>query len=185
MTLTQWEWLGPGNIGGRSRAIVVDPGHPTRMWAASAGGGVWTTRKGGAKWAPVDDFLGNLACACMTMDPSDPSTLYVGTGEGFSNTDALRGNGIFRTTDATTWAPLPATQTPDFRAVNRIAVSASGTVVLAATDRGLFRSSDPARATWTRVLDVPLGQAAFEPGGDDTFSLFARAEYRRARVLRI
>ncbi|MCZ0982126.1 hypothetical protein O1L60_33290 [Streptomyces diastatochromogenes] len=166
MTLTRWEWLGPGNIGGRTRGIVVDPGHPNKMWAASAGGGVWITRNGGAKWAPVDDFLGNLACACLAMDPSDPATIYVGTGEGFSNVDALRGNGVFRTTDATTWAPLPATQTADFRGVTRIAVSASGAVVLAATDTGLFRSADPARATWTRVLGVPLGQVVFAPGDE-------------------
>ncbi|MFF0427170.1 WD40/YVTN/BNR-like repeat-containing protein [Streptomyces sp. NPDC004520] len=167
MTLTQWEWLGPGNIGGRTRGIVVDPGHPNKMWVASAGGGVWITRNGGAKWDPVDDFLGNLACGCLAMDPSNPSTIYVGTGEGFSNVDALRGNGIFRTTDATTWAPLPATQTADFRGVTRIAVSSSGAVVLAATGTGLFRSSDPARATWTQVLGVPLGQVLFDPADDN------------------
>lgn len=166
MRLTRWEWLGPGNIGGRTRGIVIHPGDPLRIWAASAGGGVWHTPDGGRQWAPVDDFLGNLACSCLAMDPSTPTTLYVGTGEGFSNADALRGNGVFRTTDGADWAPITATQTADFRAVTRIAVSRTGEVVLAATTTGLFRSSDAERKTWTRVLDVPLGIVLFDPTDD-------------------
>ncbi|MBW5483187.1 WD40/YVTN/BNR-like repeat-containing protein [Streptomyces bambusae] len=163
MQLANWVWLGPGNIGGRTRGIVIDPVDPDRMWAVSAGGGVWHTEDGGAQWEPVDDFLANLACACITRDPSDASTMYVGTGEAFHNLDAIRGNGIFRTTDAVTWSPLAATQTPDFQFVSRIAVSQSGNVVLAATSTGLFRSADTPRAHWTQVLDIPLGDVRFDP----------------------
>lgn len=137
------------------------------MWAAGAGGGVWHTEDGGGQWAPVDDFLGNLACSCLAMDPGDPSTIYVGTGEGFSNSDALRGNGVFRTTDGVNWAPITATQTTDFRAVTRIAVSSAGEVVLAATATGLFPCSDEERRAWTQVLDVPLGTVLFDPTDDD------------------
>ncbi|MFD7626962.1 WD40/YVTN/BNR-like repeat-containing protein [Streptomyces sp. NPDC059851] len=158
-----WVWLGPGNIGGRTRGLVIHPAQPDRMWAVSAGGGVWHTRDGGIQWDPVDDFLENLACACIASDPSDPSTMYVGTGEAFQNLDAIRGNGIFTTTDAVNWTPLRATQTPDFQFVSRIAVSQSGEVVLAATATGLFRSTDPARAVWTQVLDNPLGDVRFAP----------------------
>jgi ligand-binding sensor domain-containing protein len=163
MALTGWEWLGPGNIGGRTRSIVVDPGATDRLWAASAGGGVWHTDDGGVTWAPVDDFLGNLACTCLAMDPSNSSTIYVGTGEGFSNADAIRGNGLFHTTDAVTWSPLAGTGTTDFRFVNRIAVSATGDVLLVATGAGVFRSSDASHTTWTRVLDTPAGDVKFDP----------------------
>lgn len=163
MALSNWEWLGPGNIGGRTRAIVVHPGQPDLLWAASAGGGVWHTEDGGVQWAPVDDFLGNLACTCLAMDPSDPSTIYVGTGEGFSNVDAIRGNGVYRTTDGTTWAPVLATQIDDFRFVNRLAVSKSGDVVLAGTGGGLFRCADATLATWTKVLDSAVADVRFDP----------------------
>ncbi|MER6025817.1 hypothetical protein [Streptomyces sp. NPDC001851] len=166
MALTHWEWLGPGNIGGRTRGIVIHPEQPEKMWAASVGGGVWHSQDAGKQWAPVDDFLGNLACSSLAMDPSDPDTIYAGTGEGFSNLDALRGNGLFRTTDGVTWKPIAATQTEDFQAVTRIAVSRTGEVVLVATDHGLFRSEDRARQTWTKVLDVPLGIVLFDPGDD-------------------
>jgi photosystem II stability/assembly factor-like uncharacterized protein len=163
MALTGWEWLGPGNIGGRTRSIVVDPATTDKLWVASAGGGVWHTDDGGTKWAPVDDFLGNLACTCLAMDPSNPSTIYVGTGEGFSNADAIRGSGLFRTTDAVTWSPLVGTQTPDFRFVNRIAVSDTGDVLLVATGTGIFRSTNASLATWTRVLDAAIADVKFDP----------------------
>lgn len=158
-----WEWLGPGNIGGRTRGIVIDPAQPSRMWAASAGGGVWHTADGGSKWEPVDDFLANLACSCIAMDSSRPSRMYVGTGEGFGNLDAIRGAGIFTTTNAVTWIRIAATQTADFHFVNRIAVSRNGAVVLAATGTGVFRSEDGARAIWTKVLDGPVGDVRFDP----------------------
>ncbi|MDN5857458.1 MAG: hypothetical protein L0H84_02440 [Pseudonocardia sp.] len=160
---TGWEWLGPGNIGGRTRGLVIDPTQPMRMWAASAGGGVWFTGDGGTKWEPVDDFLANLACTCLAIDPSRSSRMYVGTGEGFGNADAIRGAGIFTTSNTVTWTRIPATMTPDFHFVNRIAVSRSGAVVLAATGTGMFRSADPQRTTWTKVLGGAIGDVRFDP----------------------
>ena len=70
LNLTRWQWLGPGNIGGRTRGLVIHPERSERMWAASAGGGVWHTSDGGAHWTPVDDRMANLSCACIAMDPS-------------------------------------------------------------------------------------------------------------------
>lgn len=163
LSLAGWEWLGPGNIGGRTRGIVVHPTQPDRMWAVSAGGGVWRTENGGQRWDPVDDFLDNLSCSCVAMDPSDPSTIYVGTGESFGNADAIRGNGLFRTTDGVTWASIPATRIPGLRGVNRIAVSADGRVVLAAGPAGIFRSTDAPRAQWDVVLPRKIGYVGFHP----------------------
>jgi len=155
---TGWTSLGPGNIGGRIRSILIDPRNSNRLWAGSVGGGVWESLNGGASWQPVNDFLANLAVCCMAIDPSNPDTIYAGTGEGFYNTDAIQGAGVFITRDATNWSQLAGTLTPDFLDVNRIAVSANGAVVLAATSTGVFRSADPARATWTKVVS---GDAAF------------------------
>jgi photosystem II stability/assembly factor-like uncharacterized protein len=162
LSLAAWHWLGPGNIGGRVRGIVIDPSDPSRIWATSAGGGVWHTQDGGASWATVDDFLGNLACSCIAMDPSNPMKIYAGTGEGFWNIDALPGGGIFATSDGVTWAALPATKGPEFMYVNRIAVAASG-VMLAATNSGMFRSADAGRADWAPVLAGCIADVKFDP----------------------
>jgi len=155
LDLTAWEWLGPANIGGRVRGIAIHPTEPRRMWAASAGGGVWRSLDGGASWATVGDFLDNLACSCITIDPAT-GTLYAGTGEGFRNADALVGEGIFASADGTTWTVLPATQIPELKWVNRIAVIEPG-VLLVASPVGIFRSADPGLTVWTKVLSAQVG----------------------------
>jgi hypothetical protein len=164
---TGWIPLGPGNIGGRVRSLAVHPGNPNTLWAASVGGGIWRSIDAGVSWQPVNDLMANLAVSCMVMDPTDPDILYAGTGEGFANLDALRGAGIFRTTDGTNWKQLPSTIAEDFQkdfqAVNRLALSANGGVLLAATPRGLFRSEDPDRLNWDKVLGAGLADVRFHP----------------------
>ena len=66
-----WTWLGPGNIGGRVRSIVVHPTNPNVMWAGGVGGGVWKTYNAGTSWQSLNDFLPTLAVGCMTMDPKE------------------------------------------------------------------------------------------------------------------
>ena len=158
-----WVSLGPGNIGGRTRSIVVNPKNAKTLWAGSVGGGVWRTDDAGKGWAPVDDFMANLAVTTMVMDPTDPKVIYAGTGEGFSNIDALRGAGIFQTTDGIHWQQLPATTGAGFQTVNRLAISKDGQVLLAATRAGVFRSADPGRLNWTRVLADAVGDVDFHP----------------------
>jgi photosystem II stability/assembly factor-like uncharacterized protein len=158
-----WVALGPGNIGGRTRSIVVHPGNTRILWAGSVGGGVWRTGDAGKSWQPVDDFMANLAVTTMAMDPTDPKVIYAGTGEGFYNADALRGAGIFRTTDGLQWQQIPSTAGPNFQSVNRLAVSRDGKVLLAATRAGLFRSADPNRVTWVRVLAGEIADVKFHP----------------------
>ncbi len=158
-----WSSLGPGNIGGRTRAIVAHPTLPNTMWVGSVGGGVWRTNTGGGGWAPVDDLMANLAVTCLVMDPTNPNIIYAGTGEGFSNVDAIRGAGIFRTTDGTSWSQLSATTGVNFQSINRLAISADGKVLLAATPRGIFRSADANRLTWTQVSTASVGDVDFHP----------------------
>jgi hypothetical protein len=169
---TGWTWLGPGNIGGRIRSIVVSPTNPSTMWVGSVGGGIWKTTDGGATWAPLDDFMANLAVSTIAIDPNNPNILYAGTGEGFYNGDALRGAGVFKTTDGgTTWTQLSSTANSDnWRWVNRIAISPprngqlTGQVILAATRSGIWRSTDGG-VTWSQsspVMDTM--DVNFNPG---------------------
>jgi photosystem II stability/assembly factor-like uncharacterized protein len=158
-----WRSLGPGNIGGRTRSIVVHPTKPKTMWAGSVGGGVWRTDDAGQGWEPVDDFMANLAVTALVIDPTNPSVIYAGTGEGFSNVDALRGAGVFRTTDGVHWQQLPSTTGAEFQAVNRLAISADGAVLLAATRAGMLRSADAGRLTWTNVLAEEIADVKFHP----------------------
>ena len=98
---SSWTWLGPGNIGGRVRAVVIDPSNTNNMFAGSVGGGIFKSTNGGASWAPVNDFMANLAVSTIVMKPGLPTTMFAGTGEGFYNADGIRGAGVFTSIDET------------------------------------------------------------------------------------
>ena len=158
-----WTYLGPGNIGGRTRSIVFDPTNGDRIWVASVGGGIWRTEDGGNTFNPVDDLMANLAVSCMAIDPTNPKILYAGTGEGFYNVDAIRGAGIFRTVDGNNWKQIPSTNSRDFEVVNRLAVSPNGKIVLAATLTGMFRSNDIAKKVWSKRFAGEISDVKFHP----------------------
>ena len=138
---SSWTWLGPGNIGGRVKSIVVNPFLPSTWFAGSVSGGIWKTVDSGAHWEPVNDFLANLSISTMVFQPDNPLVIYAGTGEVFTG---LHGAGIFKSTDGgDTWAQLTSTAADEaFTYVNRLAMSPDGTVLLAATWRGIYRSID-------------------------------------------
>jgi photosystem II stability/assembly factor-like uncharacterized protein len=173
----EWTFIGPGNIGGRTRSIIVHPKTPDTMWLGSVSGGIWKTTNGGEKWEPADDFMGNLAVSTMTINPNDSDTLYAGTGEGFLNADAIRGYGVFKSDDGgATWNHLPSTtpsaDSPNWYYVNRLAMS-SKNVLLAATgydaeSGGIYRSINDGE-TWTQVWDESkVLQVLFHPTNANT-----------------
>ncbi|MFZ5843722.1 MAG: hypothetical protein ACOY3E_12590 [Pseudomonadota bacterium] len=159
LTRAQWQWQGPGNIGGRVRALLVHPANPQKIWAGSVSGGIWVSDDGGANWAPVDDFMANLAVSTMVFDPNNPAVMYAGTGEGFFNADAIRGAGVFKSTDGgVTWNQLGSTVGSTFHHVNRLAFSANGQTLIAATNDGLFRSVNGG-STWSNVTPRTIAGA--------------------------
>lgn len=155
LALPSWTSLGPGNVGGRTRAIVINPTTPTTMYAAGVAGGVWKTTNGGTSWSPTSDLMANLAVGSLTMDPANPNILYAGTGEGFANGDAVRGAGIFKTTDGgANWTQLANTTSTDFYYVNDMAISpVNSNRVYAATRTGVWRTTDGG-TNWTKVLNA-------------------------------
>ena len=147
-----WSPLGPGNVGGRTRTLVIDPRNPDVLYAGGVAGGVWRTTDGGGSWTPLADLMANLAVTSLAMDPSDSRVLDAGTGEIFTS-GGVRGAGIFKTTDGgARWTRLARTQTPDFQFVAKVVVSPHNrSRVYAATRTGVWRSTNGGTA-WKRVL---------------------------------
>ena len=152
-SLGAWSSLGPGNVGGRTRALIVDPRSPQTLYAGGVAGGVWKSTDGGASWTSLDDLAPNLAIGSLAMDPRDSRIVYAGTGEGLFNEDAVRGAGIFKTVDGgATWTQLAGTDNPSFHYVNDIVVSSKDPRrVYAATRSGVWRSKNGG-LSWSRVL---------------------------------
>jgi photosystem II stability/assembly factor-like uncharacterized protein len=158
-TTNSWTFLGPGNIGGRTRALLFHPGDPRILFAAGVSGGVWKSVDGGARWSPIGDALTNIAVNALVIDKKNPDVLYAGTGEGYFREDVrgtalpLRGNGVFVTRDGgVSWQQLPSTGNDDFLWVNDLVMSAHDPArIYAATRSGVWRTND-AGASWTRVV---------------------------------
>ncbi|MEM8756262.1 MAG: GC-type dockerin domain-anchored protein [Planctomycetota bacterium] len=164
-----WEPIGPGNIGGRTRGLAIDPVTPETLYAGGVAGGVWKSTDAGGSWVPTGDTLINLAVASLAIDPNDPDVLYAGTGEGVFNGDSVRGLGIFKTTDGgESWNQLSSTASSSFFYVNQVKISPTDSNrIFAATRSGVWRSED-AGETFDLVLANPF-EIASSPSSNGSF----------------
>jgi photosystem II stability/assembly factor-like uncharacterized protein len=109
---TQWELIGPTNVGGRMTCAVCLPSDPDTLWAGAAGGGVWKSEDGGRHWRALWHKQATLNIGSLAIDPTDPATLYCGTGEANLSADSYPGVGIYRSIDGgANWQLLAPAET--------------------------------------------------------------------------
>src|SRR5215471_11817 len=168
----KWRMLGPFR-GGRVNGVTGVPGQPSTFYFGSVGGGVWKSTNSGRTWAPVFDSQPIASNGAIAVAPSNPNTVYVGSGEADMRSQISYGNGMYKSTDAgRTWSHLGLDGTRqigrvlvDPRNPNVVFVAALGHVYGANPDRGVFRSRDGG-ATWQKVLfksdDVGAIDLAFD-----------------------
>lgn len=152
-----WVHRGPGNVGGRTRAVVVDASDPTyNTWfAGSATGGAWKTTDGGQSWENLSTDIPYHAIPTIVQSATHAEVLFIGTGESFPGSLGTTGGGVFKSSDkGITWNQLLATAgNEDFRYVNRLLLHPSDTsLLLAATTTGVFKTIDGG-VTWDKVYN--------------------------------
>jgi photosystem II stability/assembly factor-like uncharacterized protein len=161
----KWRERGPNNIGGRTRAILIDQRDPERktIWAGGVAGGIWKTEDITAsdpEWQIVSDYLEYMAIGALAQDPTNPDVFYAGTGEGYPNWEAVAGFGIYKSSDGgENWELLPSTQNSTYTSVRDLFVHPETGHVYAATQGGLRRSKDGG-LNWEKVLGSNVGLAA-------------------------
>ncbi len=161
-----WEFSGPDNIGGRTRAVIIDNVDPNRIYAGSIGGGMYVSEDAAGTWTYKSDTWENLQVSTIIQDPD--GRLYVGTGNtndgGPATNGAFPGTGIYTSDDrGETWSLLastmPVSGSSDWVYVNRISLSHNKNsqgnyTVYAATNTGLRVSLDNG-LTWNNPVRVP------------------------------
>ena len=160
-----WSAVGPGNIGGRIRSIIINPSNSNEILIGSVSGGIWKTTNGGSSWSPKLDTQDPIAIGSMVLVGS--STVYAGTGEGWWNIDAVYGGGIYKSTDfGESWTMLSSTigaNIWNFRNVLRMTSDPSGNVYAVTkaynrkggiggyyTNGGLYRTTDGG-TSWNKL----------------------------------
>jgi photosystem II stability/assembly factor-like uncharacterized protein len=174
----RWREIGPFR-GGRTVGAAGIAGQPSVFYIGVNNGGVWKTDDFGRTWKPIFDDQPTGSIGAVAIAPSDPNTVYVGSGEGLQRPDLSTGDGMYKSTDGgKTWRHLglrDAQQIPailvDPRNPNRLFVAVLGHPYGPNSERGVFRSTDGGQ-TWQKVLykDDRTGAVdlAFDPRNPET-----------------
>ncbi len=180
--------IGPALTSGRIADFAVDPARPERYFVAVASGGVWKTENDGTTWTPLFDHEGAYSIGCVTLDPNNPNSVWVGTGENNSQRSVSWGDGVYRSDDGgKSWRNVGLKRSEhigrivvDPRDSRIVYVAAQGPLWGPGGDRGLYKTSDGG-ATWTAALKISentgVSDIALDPRNPDT--VYAAAYQRR------
>jgi len=174
--------IGPAVMSGRISALdAVDPDDDSlTIYVGSASGGVWKSDDGGIVYRPVfDDHT--MSIGAVRIDPSDPETVWVGTGESWVRNTVSVGDGVYRSTDGgERWQHLGLGETEHVAELlvhpedsGTAWVCAVGELWSANPQRGVFRTTDGG-ASWDKVLyvddDTGCSDLAMTPDGETLYA---------------
>jgi photosystem II stability/assembly factor-like uncharacterized protein len=182
--------IGPAVMGGRIADIAAVESKPQIFYVGTASGGVWRTKNHGTSWEPLFDDQPAASIGDVTLAPSNPNVIWVGTGEPQNRQSSPWGNGVYKSTDGGgTWNHMGL---DDTRHIGRIVIHPTNPdiVFVAAVghlwgpneERGVYRTLDGGQ-TWERVLYVDENTGAIDLAMDpgDANTVFA-AMYQRRRT---
>ena len=183
--------LGPGLMSGRIADIEVHPTDRSTWYVAAGSGGVWKTGNAGVTWKPLFDEQPSYSIGEITLDPTNPEVVWVGTGENVSGRHVGWGDGVYRSRDAgTTWQRMGLAGSQHIGRIlvhprdgNVVLVAAEGPLWSAGGERGVYRSEDGG-LTWKPVLQIDentgVTDLEFDPSNPDV--VYAAAYQRRRHV---
>ncbi len=189
----KWRSIGPANHSGRIAdfAVARAPGVPDALYAAISIGGVWKTTDWGATWEPVfDSANGMSSIGSVSVAPSNPNIVWVGTGEVDNRQSSYWGDGIYKSLDAGhTWKHMGLEESQHIGSIvidptnpDVVYVAALGHLWGANPERGVYKTTDGGK-TWAKILyvDDHTGASQIIMDPQDPQTLIA-AMYQRQRT---
>jgi photosystem II stability/assembly factor-like uncharacterized protein len=155
----KWRSVGPDR-GGRSIAVSGVKGRPREAYFGAAGGGLWKTTDGGAKWAPITDgLITSSSVGAVAVSESNPDVVYIGMGEACIRGNIMAGDGVYKSIDAgKTWTNVGF---KDSDAISKIRIHPTNPDIVFVADfgrygrdndeRGVFKTIDGGK-NWKKVL---------------------------------
>lgn len=180
--------IGPAVTSGRVIAFAVDPNDRAKYYVAVGSGGVWKTVNGGTTFTPVFDNEGAFSIGAIALDPKNPATVWVGTGERNSQRSVAYGDGVYRSDDGgRSWRNVGLKTSEhigriaiDPRDSNVVFVAAQGPLWSAGGERGLYKTTDGGK-TWKQVITISentgVTDVVIDPENPDT--MYAASWQRR------
>ena len=151
--------IGPAFLSGRIADIVFHPDNDNIWYVAVGSGGVWKTENAGTTWTPLFDQQASYSTGCITLDPQNPSTVWVGTGENVGGRHVAYGDGIYRSLDGgKSWENKGLKNSEHISKIivhpdnsDIIWVAAQGPLWNKGGERGVYKTTNGGE-TWKRVL---------------------------------
>ncbi|WP_145195301.1 VPS10 domain-containing protein [Planctomycetes bacterium Poly30] len=183
--------IGPAFMSGRISDIDVHPGKQSTWYVSVGSGGVWKTVNAGTTWTPIFEDQPSYSIGCLTIDPSAPETIWVGTGENVSGRHVGFGDGVYRSLDGgATFEPrgLEASEHVGSIVVHPedsgvVWVAAQGPLWTGGGERGVYKTEDGG-LTWNCTLSAGpytgAGEVIMDP--DDPNVLYAALHQRQRTV---
>jgi len=183
MASTTWTAMGPmgpmsgvatngfPRKAGRDNFITFHPMTPTTFWAGAPAGGLWKTTDGGVTWTTNTDYLSVIGCSDLAIDPSNPNTMYLATGDGDAGDTYCIG--VLKSTDGgLTWnsTGLVFAVNTQMQMRRLIINPANPLILMAATNSGLYRTTNGG-TSWTMVVGGNWYDLEFKPGDPNTVYL--------------
>ncbi|MCH2081682.1 MAG: glycosyl hydrolase [Saprospiraceae bacterium] len=151
--------LGPAFASGRIADIAIHPQDDNVWYAAVGSGGVWKTVNAGITWKPIFDGQSVYSIGCITIDPSNPHTIWVGTGENVGGRHVGFGDGLYKSTDdGKTWKNVGLKKSEHISKVvvhpdnsDVVWVAVQGPLWNSGDERGLYMTTNGGQ-DWEKVL---------------------------------
>jgi len=151
--------IGPAFMSGRIADIEIHPENEHVWYVAVGSGGVWKTVNAGTTWTPIFDEQSVYSIGTVSLDPGNPETVWVGTGEDVGGRHVSFGDGVYRSDNGgKTWKNMGLSRSEHISRIlihpensDVIWVSAQGPLWNSGGDRGLYKSTDGGR-TWKKTL---------------------------------
>ena len=144
---------------GRIADIAVHPSNENIVYVAAGSGNLWKTENAGTTWKPIFENYGSYSLGCITLDPNNPSRIWLGTGENVGGRHVGFGDGIYLSNDAgKSWKNMGLKDSEHISKIivhpkdpDVLWVAVQGPLWSPGGERGLYKSTDGG-ATWVKTL---------------------------------